>query len=393
MAKFSDPRPARLDEFAEAMAFTDRVFRPGQRGRRIVQSQYPHAYRQTSSFARRLLLLRDVEADGQLVGCMGIHPMELRLGAATVSAAGIGIVGADPRRRGEGIMSLLLVAALRRMQTAGHAISILGGDRQRYGWFGWENGGVRRRYLLTRRMLGAPSRTERQLRLTRFDPDKASIRRKIHRLSSEKSYGVAHSAADVAPLLDRVGRETWIVEDSDRFACICLGGPNRHNRPYERVDAVFGDRELIVSGLRCMMARFRREQLWALGGPDPEDAAIFEPVSASWITEDDGMIRILDLPRLVKQLAPEIARLRRLTGTRAPDLQIRLSDLGQTATLSGGSGKSRICKMTSLQAVQLLFGARSLLTTGLVDLLPKTVIGPWSAILPLPLHVPAIHHI
>ena len=105
------------------------------------------------------------------------------------------------------------------------------------------------------------------------------------------------------------------------------------------------------------------------------------------------MIRILDLPRLVKQLAPEITRLCRLTGTRAPDLQIQLSDLGQTATLSGGSGKSRICKMTSLQAVQLLFGARPLLTTGLVDLLPRTVIGPWSAILPLPLHVPAIHHI
>jgi hypothetical protein len=107
------------------------------------------------------------------------------------------------------------------------------------------------------------------------------------------------------------------------------------------------------------------------------------------------MIRILDLPRLVKQLAPEIARLRRLTGTRPPDLQIRLSDREKAATLSGGSGsgKSRMCQMTSLQAVQLLFGARPLLTTGLVELLPNTVIGPWSAILPLPLHVPAIHHI
>ena len=399
MAEFSDPRPAGLDEFAEAMAFTDRVFRPGQRGRRIVQSQYPHAYRQTASFARRLLLLREAGADGQLVGCLGIHPMQLRLGQATVSAGGIGVVGADPQRRGEGIMSHLLVAALKRMREAGHAISILGGDRQRYGWFGWENGGVRRRYLLTRRMLGAPSKLERQLSLTRFDPDHASSRRKIHRLSSEKAYGVEHSAADVAPLLDRVGRETWIVEDSDRFACICLGGPNGQNRPYERVDAALGERDLIVSGLRCLMARFRREQLWAIGGPDPVDAAMFEPVSASWVTEEDGMIRILDLPRLVKQLAPEIARLRRLTGTRPPDLQIRLSDRGQAATLSGGSGsgsgsgKSRMCQMTSLQAVQLLFGARPLLTTGLVELLPNTVIGPWSAILPLPLHVPAIHHI
>ena len=121
MADFSDPRPAGLDEFAEAMAFTDRVFRPGQRGRRIVQSQYPHAYRQTASFARRLLLLRDAGADGPLVGCLGIHPMQVRLGQATISAGGIGVVGADPQRRGEGIMSHLLVAALKRMQEAGAA--------------------------------------------------------------------------------------------------------------------------------------------------------------------------------------------------------------------------------------------------------------------------------
>ena len=38
------PRFARLDEFAEVMHFIDRVFRPGQRGRRIVQRQYPHLY-------------------------------------------------------------------------------------------------------------------------------------------------------------------------------------------------------------------------------------------------------------------------------------------------------------------------------------------------------------
>ncbi|MEC8929817.1 MAG: GNAT family N-acetyltransferase, partial [Candidatus Latescibacterota bacterium] len=131
MAQFTTPRPARLNEYAEAMAFTDRVFRPGQKGRRIVESQYPHAYRETASYARRLLLMRDAAEGDRLVGCLGVHPMRLRLGAATITAGGIGVVGADPARRGEGIMTRLLKEALPRMREAGHAISILGGDRQR----------------------------------------------------------------------------------------------------------------------------------------------------------------------------------------------------------------------------------------------------------------------
>ena len=58
------------------MRFTDMVFRPGQTGRLILQRQYPHAYRDTPEYERRLLLVRD---EGQVVGCLAIHPMTIRV--------------------------------------------------------------------------------------------------------------------------------------------------------------------------------------------------------------------------------------------------------------------------------------------------------------------------
>jgi len=69
MNAWDGPRRARPDEFGEAMRFTDLVFRPGQTGRRILQRQYPHAYREGAAFSRRLLILRH---GGDLVGCVGL---------------------------------------------------------------------------------------------------------------------------------------------------------------------------------------------------------------------------------------------------------------------------------------------------------------------------------
>ena len=67
MNAWDGPRRARPDEFGEAMRFTDLVFRPGQTGRRIVQRQYPHAYREGAAFSRHPRQVSRADAGG-------IHP-------------------------------------------------------------------------------------------------------------------------------------------------------------------------------------------------------------------------------------------------------------------------------------------------------------------------------
>lgn len=389
------PRLARPDEFGEAMAFTDRVFRPGQKGRRIVASQYPHAYQDRPQHMRRLLLLRH---NGAIVGCLAIHPLRLRLGAAVVSAGGIGIVGTHPERRGEGIMTRLLQDAVARMEAAGHAISVLGGDRQRYGRFGWENAGVRNLFALTPRSLGPPSAAERGLRLEPFPAiaDSALCRR-IHRLGAGRPFAVRRRLADIHPLLQRNGRDAWTCRDGRRFAYAVLSGEARHNRPYAQVDEVGGDPDLVLSLLRLLMARFRRDHLVAIAGPDPEQVGLLAPVSAGWRRQSDGMVRIVCLERLVRQLRPELRRRARAGGA---DGVFRLQLAGAAAQacdldLGNGARRHRVV-LDPRQLVQLLFGCLPLDEVFAARSgagLTAAALEPLSRVLPLPLHLPPLDHI
>jgi predicted N-acetyltransferase YhbS len=85
-----------------------------------------------------------VRDEGRIVGVFGRFPMRFRSGEVVLEALGIGGVSADPAYRGQGIMSTFLEAAQEDLWERGCDISWLGGDRERYGRYGWEHAGFRR---------------------------------------------------------------------------------------------------------------------------------------------------------------------------------------------------------------------------------------------------------
>lgn len=402
MNQWNGPRPARPEEFAEAMRFTDMVFRPGQSGRRIVQRQYPHAYRDSPAFARRLLLLRD---GTQLVGCVAVHPMAIRLGAATLKAGGIGIVGTHPERRGEGIMTTLLQDAIGRMQKAGCAVSVLGGDRQRYGRFGWENAGVRIVHHLTARSLGAPSPAERRLSMQRLVAEEPTATlAQIRRLSAQRPVGVVRAAGDMASLLRRNGKETWTCRVGRRFAYVVIGGPHRRARPYTAIHEFGGDSELTLALWRRLLLRAPDKRLSVVSGPNGDEQSLLTPVSATWFRLADGMTQVLDVTRVIEQLQPELdRRARELKISAAFELQIRGID-GQMQQadlqLHGGArsrtrvSRSQGLKFDQLELVEFLFGCVPLAERfGGHAGVPDSALATLSTVLPLPLHIPSLNHI
>ena len=395
MDEWDGPRRARPDEFGEAMRFTDLVFRPGQKGHRILQRQYPHAYRDDAPHTRRLLILRH---DGDLVGCVAVHPMTLRLGVARVSAGGIGIVGTHPERRGEGIMTRLLHEAIQRMRSAGHAVSVLGGDRQRYGRFGWENAGVRIVYHITARSLGKPTAAERALRLQRVhkNPDMSFCRR-IQRLSRERCFGVVRPLGDVPHLLVRNGKEAWFCQVGGRFAYAVVGGTERQNRPYASIHEFGGDPELTLALFRRLLPRSESGVLSVVAGPNADEQALLGPVSTGWFRMADGMTQILDVARVVQQVLPELRR--RASAHRVGgrfDLQVAGVDgTPQRGTLDlGGHGRAHRLRLDQRELVELLFGClpvdeRFGAHAGISDSARRIL----AVILPLPLHIPSLNHI
>lgn len=98
----------------------------------------PACYQPTDASMQCNHAIRD---NGQLAAVVGVFPMSLHIGGATLKCAGIGGVSTSQEARGKGYMKSLLnhVAAL--IDEQGYHLSWLGGQRQRYRHFGWERGG------------------------------------------------------------------------------------------------------------------------------------------------------------------------------------------------------------------------------------------------------------
>lgn len=82
-------------------------------------------------------------ADGKIVACVGSYPLTVRVAGASFRSACVGQVGTLPEWRGQGAMSAILRAVTAEMDGGEYDFTWLGGDRQRYGRFGWAFGGVK----------------------------------------------------------------------------------------------------------------------------------------------------------------------------------------------------------------------------------------------------------
>lgn len=127
---------AREADFCELTAFLDRAFGLPENFFRLGLG---HIYQPAES--PHNWLIRD---NAKLVGVFGLFPMTYRIGETVLNAWGVGGVSADPECRGQGIMTTFLEAAQLELRKRGCDISWLGGNRERYGRFGWEQAGFRR---------------------------------------------------------------------------------------------------------------------------------------------------------------------------------------------------------------------------------------------------------
>lgn len=284
-------------------------------------------------------------------------------------------------------MTRLLEDAIERMRRQEMPISILGGDRQRYGWFGWEKGGVRNLFTLTPRFVGKPTPAERRLPIKQLGVTPA-VARKMLAIDRQRPYGAVRRPGEMKPLCERRGREGWGCQVGGRFAYAILGGARHQARAYERIDEAGGDPQLLESLIRVLMARFRRDRLQAIVGPNVEDVAFFRRLSGGWERSTDCMIKILDLQLMLQGLEQLLKRRAQERGVGGR-FHFVMEDSGQTGRLDLGKGKNHRLRLGDRDMVSLFFGA---LPVGEMmggeapfDLLDR--------LLPLPLFAPPLNHV
>ncbi|MBQ8576513.1 MAG: GNAT family N-acetyltransferase [Clostridia bacterium] len=88
--------------------------------------------------------------NGKLRAAIGVYPRKFSVMGEELLSHGIGNVAVHPYHRGKGYMKTLMNMALDDMIDAGADFSDLGGQRQRYQYFGYDNAGCARVFSINR---------------------------------------------------------------------------------------------------------------------------------------------------------------------------------------------------------------------------------------------------
>lgn len=121
-------------DYGELMSFLNRAFgfRDDVDG---FLTFLPKLYRPEYNPCERNLAVRRNE---RIRAAVGLYPTKVTVAGKTLSGMAVGNMAVDPACRGEGLMSLLMRAAVREGENAACDFAFLGGQRQRYETFGFE---------------------------------------------------------------------------------------------------------------------------------------------------------------------------------------------------------------------------------------------------------------
>lgn len=132
-------RKARPEERAAYIEFAGMVFSDGVNHSNF-ETMIPKVYGpQVETSDMHYLAVDDEKV---IRGLVAVMPNELRIGGETLKIGFVGTVSVHPEARGEGHMKKLMWMAIEDMKAQGVDISLLGGQRQRYEYFGYAKGGV-----------------------------------------------------------------------------------------------------------------------------------------------------------------------------------------------------------------------------------------------------------
>ena len=86
--------------------------------------------------------------DGRIRALVALRPLDLHTPGGTLKVGCVGTVSVHPYSRGEGHMKKLMAMMLEDARAQGYDLLMLGGIRQRYNYFGFEQAGWAYRYVI-----------------------------------------------------------------------------------------------------------------------------------------------------------------------------------------------------------------------------------------------------
>lgn len=133
----------------EIIDFANYVFSFDHKPHNFIE-MVPRLYGPGSTSEKYHYLIRE---NGRIKALLCSFPQEAKVGETILKLAFIGTVSVHPYSRGKGYMKSLMNAAIEDMKRDGIDFAALGGQRQRYQYFGFEEGGTEYRFTFETRNL------------------------------------------------------------------------------------------------------------------------------------------------------------------------------------------------------------------------------------------------
>ena len=161
---------------------------------------------------------------GRLCGCLGMLTYPLRVAGQTLRVGYLGSMAVHPRARGQGVMGELLRRQIGRAQELGLDLLALGGQRQRYGFSGFETGGAS--YVYSIRQANVRHALADVEALTLRDAVESDAPR-LFALYDAQPVAGARSEADFLTILRSYGHRAITIEQDGKpagYLCVSPDG-------------------------------------------------------------------------------------------------------------------------------------------------------------------------
>lgn len=369
-------RTLHVEEFDDFMRYVERAF---GHSKGWFERHLPHIYRPTEEVCSWAYV---VVEDGEIRSHVGVYPIKSVTAGLPLSIGGIGAVSTAPEARGKGYMTQLLDHAIDEMRRIGYPVSWLGGDRQRYNTFGWENASRVYDLVFTQRSMGwnpvEPLEVEEVYAQEAMDT--------IRRYHEEPTCHTERPDLEIQ--MQKEDIRFFIAEDG---YAVLAGQDREHIRIRELVSA--SGREIrLIQALMDWNDSSRAN--WPLSMWDRARLHRLLPYAAGWQWGYSGMYRINDLTALLEAVKPHLtARAGALCNFSAA-LALKERDRTTFTTITVEDGEVNVSAERGNSPVELSpVGAARLFIGGPpapeADALPEGL----KAMLPVPVYVLPLDHV
>lgn len=160
-----------------------------------------------------------VTEDGEIKAAVGLYYDDAVAAGRKLKAAGIGNVAVTRDCRGKGYMIDCLNRAIEDIKSSGADYSVLGGHRQRYGYFGYEPAGLSYNFTIDRRnishLIGKDSTPKYTVR--KVEANDAGILAKINELYEKLPFHFIREKDRLFDILCSWRAAPYAVFDKDEF--------------------------------------------------------------------------------------------------------------------------------------------------------------------------------